>query len=51
VDEQKDEGHYEPDYWESVKDALEKGFQRSVHALTISLDDANICHPERSELG
>jgi hypothetical protein len=30
VDQQEDERAYEPDDWESVKDALEKRFQELV---------------------
>jgi hypothetical protein len=30
MDEQEDEAHHEPDYWEGVEDALEDGSQFSV---------------------
>jgi hypothetical protein len=35
VDEQEDEAHYQPDYWEGVEDALEEG---SRHGSVISCE-------------
>jgi hypothetical protein len=34
VDQEKDETHYQPDYWEGVENALEEDFQ-SVSQLPV----------------
>jgi len=41
VDEEEDQGDYEPDDWQGVEDALEEGFQALVSSVVVILSGAS----------
>jgi len=41
VDEEEDQGDYEPDDWQGVEDALEEGFQALVSSVVVILRGAS----------